>query len=46
MKTLFIALIATLLAAVVSRVNRFPYLDFDSFDFDITWEDITDDLWP
>jgi hypothetical protein len=46
MKTLLISVLAVLYAMVIARPSRFDHLDLTSDKFDISWEDITDDLWP
>lgn len=46
MKTLLIGLLTALWAIVLFRPNRFDCLDFTGDQFDISWDDITEDLWP
>lgn len=46
MKTFLICLLSALWAMVLLRPNRFDYLDFTGDQFDISWDDITEDLWP
>ena len=46
MKTLLILGLTVLYAMVMVRPSRFDYFDLASDKFDISWEDITDDLWP
>lgn len=46
MKMLLISSLATLCATILFRSNRFDYLDLNSTKFDISWDEITEDLWP
>lgn len=33
-------------AVLLFRTTRFDHLDFTGDQFDISWDDVTDDLWP
>lgn len=46
MKMLLISLLTTLWTAVFFRSPRFDFLDLTGEQFDISWDDITEDLWP
>ena len=46
MKTRVIAWLAVLCSTRLLRPDRFNFVNFESVDFDISWEDITEDLWP
>ncbi len=44
---LFILSLATLFGVVgLFDTRKYDHLDFNNDKFDITWDDITDDLWP
>ncbi|WP_266367629.1 hypothetical protein [Tellurirhabdus rosea] len=45
MKTLVSWLILLPAAILLFRTVRFDFLDLNHFDAEITWDDITDDLW-
>ncbi|WP_157815957.1 hypothetical protein [Spirosoma pollinicola] len=46
MKTLLIFLFTLIGMSAYIRTNWFDSLDITSDKFDITWDDIMDDLWP
>lgn len=46
MKTLLISLTSVVYATVLFRSTRFDSLDLNSNKFDISWDDIIEDLWP
>jgi hypothetical protein len=45
MKLLVIWLILLPIAVLLFRTTRFDFLDLNSPTFDITWDDITRELW-
>ncbi len=46
MKTLMLSLLALLGAMILFQSTRFDFLDFTSTTYDISWDEITEDLWP
>ncbi|GAB3321006.1 hypothetical protein GCM10027299_14900 [Larkinella ripae] len=46
MKTFSILCLTLLVIVLEFRPKRFAALDFTSDQFDISWEEITADLWP
>lgn len=46
MKAYLIYCLALVVAMVLFRSIRFDFFDLKSDKFDITWDDITEDLWP
>ncbi|MFC5411564.1 hypothetical protein ACFPMF_19745 [Larkinella bovis] len=44
MKTVLLSLLTVLCTLVFAGFSRLDF--FDNDDFDITWEEIDDDLWP
>ena len=46
MKTLLIASLALFCTMVYFRTVRFDFLDFTNNKLNISWDDITEDLWP
>jgi hypothetical protein len=45
MKMFLISLLTALFATVLFRSTRFDFLDLTSNKFDISWDEITEDLW-
>lgn len=43
---ILISLLTALCATVLSRSVNFDFLDLTSDTFDISWDEITEDLWP
>lgn len=46
MTTFFIALLLPVIGLIQEQIPWLNMIDFDDTRFDITWDDIIDDLWP
>lgn len=46
MKLLILSLVSVFAFIGVIDTKKYDYLNFSSDEFDISWDDITEDLWP